>query len=597
VVCAAAVYAAARPAHALQMEELDARDWHTKAIAVEGNQTFGDSTLRAEVLTQVRPWYTPWRSRPVFDPSTFEQDLERLKRYYESRGFFDAKVVYDLEAEEVGTGDLLTITFWVEEGEPSTVAAIDVGVHAPEDLPLPESLSIKNGERFDEETYQKGDAELKEFFLDKSYAHVTVERSAEVDAAAHRVKVQYIVTPGPETYFDGVHVEGTENVDPDIILEDLEWKEGEPFSIAKIKESRENLLKTHLFSSVRIGWETNQKPIAVPMLVQVGEKPWREVKLGVGYATDEKYRAQARWDNYNFFGGGRQMDIALRYSAINASLSATFTQPHFLTQHTNGVIEARSDRDDEDNYVLYAERLHPRLEHKFSKELSGSLGYRIEADKLNEVDDETEAALGGVKKELILSGPSMSLVWNTTDSPYDPHHGTIVSLLGDVAGLGGDFRFWKTSVEGKKYTALPWQIVLANRLKLAFADAFGAAENLPIFERLYAGGERSVRGYGRRRLGPRSSSNDPIGGLSAIEGSAELRRPIWNGLGGAVFLDFGQVSTRRFDVPIDDLKFATGFGLSYMTPVGPLRVDIGIPFERPPGDAAWQLYFSIGQFF
>jgi len=579
------------------MEELDARDWHTKAIAIEGNQTFGDSTLRAEVLTQVRPWYTPWRSRPDFDPSTFEQDLERLKRYYDSRGFFDAKVVYDVEAEEVGTNDLLTITFWIEEGEPSTVSRVDVGVHAPEELPIPEALAIKPGDRFDEETYQKGDADLKEFFLEKSYAHVGVERSAEVDAAAHQVTVQYIVTPGPETYFDDVRVEGNVDVDSDIVLADLEWKRGERFSLDKIKESRENLLKTHLFTSVRIGWETNQKPVAVPMLVQVGEKPPREIKIGVGYATDEKYRAQFRWDNHNFFGGGREMTIGLRYSAINASLSAMFTQPHFLTQHTNGGIEARSDRDDEDNYVLYAERLHPRLEHKFSKALSGSLGYRIEADKLTKVDDETVAALGSVKKQLILSGPSLGLVWNTTESPYDPHRGMIVSLLGDVAGLGGDFRFWKASLEGKKYTELGWQVVLANRLKLAFADALGAEENLPIFERLYAGGERSVRGYGRRRLGPRSGGNDPIGGLSALEGSAELRRPIWNGLGGAVFLDFGQVSARRFDVPIDDLKLATGIGLSYMTPVGPLRVDVGIPFERPPGDAAWQLYFSIGQFF
>ncbi|MGH7898883.1 MAG: outer membrane protein assembly factor BamA [Candidatus Binatia bacterium] len=585
------------PARALTVEELDAREWHVKAVYIEGNQTFSDSTLRAEILTQVRPWYTPWRSRPVFDPVTFGQDLERLKRFYESRGFFDPRVVYHIEAEDVGGEDLLMITFWIEEKEPSTVSRVDVGVRAPEELPLRETLSIKPGQRFSEDDYQKGETELKEFFLEHGYAHVEVKRSARVDAAHHRVDVEYVVTPGPETVFGDTTIEGTKDVDPEIIREDLEWKTAERFELGKIKDSRENLLKTELFASSRIGWETTGQPWAVPMLVQVGEKPPREIKIGVGYATDEKYRAQLRWNHHNFFGGGRQMAVTLKYSAINASIGAQLTQPHFLSQHTNGVLEFRQDRDDEDNYVLYASRLHPRLEHRFSKSLSGSLGYRIEADKLDTVDDATVAALGSVKRELILSGPSLALVWNTTENPFDPHEGGVVSLTGDVAGLGGDFRFWKAGVEGKKYTALPWEIVLANRLQLTFADAMGAEENLPLFERLYAGGQKSVRGFGRRRLGPRSANNDPIGGLSAVEGAVEVRRAIWDALGGALFLDFGQVSTERLDPPIDDLELGYGFALSYMTPVGPLRVDVGFPVERPSGDAFFQVYFSIGQFF
>ena len=596
VCAAAALHTLAPPVLALQMENLDARDWHVLSVTVEGNQAFSDYTLGAEVLTRPRPWYTPWRPHPIFDPGTLEQDLVRLRRFYEARGYFDARVLYDIEASEVGTGDLVAITFWIEEGEPSTVGSVDVAMHGPENLALPESLSVKTGERFDEEAYQKADADLKQFFLENGYAHVETKREAEVDAPAHRVKVRYTITPGPETHFGDVNVEGADQVGPDIVLEDLEWKRGERFSIAKINESREELLKTHLFQSVRIGWDSNGRPIEVPILVQVGEKDHREVKLGVGYATDEKYRVQARWDDWNFFGGGRQMSVALKYSSIESSLAAMFTQPHFLSQHTSGVVEAKTARDDEDNYVLYAQQLNPRLEHKFSSALSGSLGYRLEADDLSNVAAATVEALGGVKRRLILSGPAFGLLWNTSDSPFDPHAGEVVSLQSIVAGLG-DFRFWKADVEGKKYTSLPWDLVLANRLRIAFADAFGSEQNLPIFERLYAGGARSVRGYGRRRLGPRDSSNNPIGGLSAIEGSAELRHPIWDGIAGAVFLDFGQVTTRRFDIPVDDLKFATGFGLSYVTPVGPLRLDVGFPFERPPGDAGWQVYFSIGQFF
>lgn len=106
-----------------------------------------------------------------------------------------------------------------------------------------------------------------------------------------------------------------------------------------------------------------------------------------------------------------------------------------------------------------------------------------------------------------------------------------------------------------------------------------------------------MRGYGRRRLGPLSASDDPIGGLSLVEGSIELRHPLWKDLSGAVFLYFGQVSTRAYDLPFDELEFSTGFGVSYLTLVGPLRLDLGFPFNPPPDDPAWQVHFSIGQFF
>ncbi len=511
------------------VDDIDARDWHVETIEIEGNEAFWDSTLCAEILTPTRPWYLPWRSRPLFDPSTLADDLERLRRFYESRGFYDARIAYDVEARDVGTKDLLRITFRIEENEPSTVAGVDVGVRSSEKPALPQALSLRTGQRFGEEDYRKGETELKEHFLEHGYAHVEVTRSARVDRAARAVHVRYLVETGPLAAFDDTEVRGTEDVNPEIVRRELEWRTGEPFRLSQIKESRENLLKTDLFSSVRIGWKGEGKPWLVPMVVEVGEKPPREIKIGVGYATDEKYRIQLGWAHHNFFGGAREMKVNVKYSAINASVQALFAQPHFLTQHTEGIVEFRQDRDEEDNYVLYGSRLRPRLEHRFSKTLSASLGYRLEADKLSEVDDATVEAIGAVKKDLLLFGPAVALVWNTVENPLDPRDGGVLSFDGEVGGTGGDFRFTKGSVEAKKYTELPGEVVLANRLKIAFADSIGAIENLPLFERLYAGGQGSVRGYGRRRLGPRSSANDPIGGLSLLEvgglaGTSQLPR-------------------------------------------------------------------------
>lgn len=588
--------ATATGAHALQLEQLGTRSWQVDAVAVHGNEKIATSTVRAEILTPVRPWYAPWQSRPEFDPVTFESDLRRVKRLYEREGYYRARIVYDLEPV---SDDRLAVQFWIEEHEPVMVSGVEAGVRGAPELPLPETLPIATGQCFTEDRYQAGEIALKEFFLRSSHAHVKVEHSAKVDVGRNEAAIRYVVDPGPETVFGDTRIDGTADVDPEVVRREIEYLPGKPFSLDRIEESRDNLLKTDLFSAVSIGWETQDRPATVPMIVKVEEKPPRELSLSVGYGTDDEYRTQVRWTHYDWLGGGRQLSLTLKYSAITSSLGAMFTQPHFLSKHTSGVLEFRQDQDDEDNYLLNASRFLPRLQHRFTRHLNAYVGWKLEVDKANNVDDRTVAALGGVKRELLLSGPTAGVEWNTTKDKFDPHEGHVATLKGEQIGnaWGGDFRYWKLAAEAKRYDPLPADLVLADRVAIGFADALGREQNLPLWERLYAGGERSVRGYGRRRLGPRSAANDPIGGRSLLEASIELRRRIWESLGGALFVDAGQVSRDRFDVPIGDLRYGTGFALFYQTPVGPLRLDLGFPLERPRGDAGWQLYFSIGQFY
>jgi outer membrane protein assembly complex protein YaeT len=583
---------------ALTLDDLDTREWHVRRVEIHGNEQFPTGVLRAEVLTEPLPWYTPWRAPAVFDPGTFEKDLERLRRFYESHGYFETRIVYDLEATALGSGDFVTVTIWIEENEVVRVGSVEAGSKGGEVLSLPETLPIRVGQPFTEDDYQAGDRALKEFFLKGGYAHVDVARSAKVDLASHRADVAYVIDPGPECTFDGSRVEGTKNVDPAIVLREREWHEGDRFSIDRVRETRENLLKRDLFSAVEIGWETQNKPSQVPMILKVEEKPPREIKFSVGFATDDHYRAQLHWQNNDWLGGGRQLGITLKYSSITSTAGMLFTQPHFLVPHMNGIIELLQDRDEEDNYTLDASRLHPRLEPRITRDLSAYFGLHVERDKLTSISPATIEALGGeVKSGLLLVGPSLGLRWNTTTDPLNPQGGQVVSLGFDEAGPGGDFDFYTITGEAKKYQKLIWETVFAWRAKLAFATPIGAEENLPLFERLYAGGEQSVRGYGRRELGPRDSDNNPIGGLSAVEASVELRRNLWGPVGGAIFFDAGQVSLNRFDPPVDDLKFGTGIAFMYTTPLGPMRLDLGFPLERPPGDSSWQLYFSVGQFY
>ncbi|HEX2228884.1 MAG TPA: outer membrane protein assembly factor, partial [Candidatus Binatia bacterium] len=315
--------------------------------------------------------------------------------------------------------------------------------------------------------------------------------------------------------------------------------------------------------------------------------------------SEDRFRTQLEWRHNNWLGDGRRLSIATKYSSLEASGTLTFVQPHFILPKAHGIVVVRHHRDDEETYLLNATRFNPRVEYRFSERLLGYLGYRAEYNDFEDVAAATIRAIGGVQTNGRVSGPTLGAAWTNVDNLLDPSRGEFVSVAVDHSGQpwGGSYRFYKITAEARKYWSIGWRTVFASRLRLGFADPLGAVKNLPLSERFYSGGEKSVRGFGRRRLGPLSPADDPIGGLSLLEGSFELRRPLWQALGGALFLDFGEASTRRFHVPVRDLEFSAGFGLSYQTPVGPVRVDVGFPFRPPRGDPPFQVHFSVGAYF
>jgi outer membrane protein assembly complex protein YaeT len=589
-------------ASAIEVEALDpSREWRVGKIEISGNERFSDDVLLAEVLTQSRPWYRFWGEQPRFDPITFKTDLERLQRFYESQGYFEARISHDLEVD--ATEGLVKADIRVEENKPVLVTKVEVEVaEVPEEgrPPMPDRLPIKPGEIFKEKQYQETELLIRNFLMDHGHAHTQTQRRAEIDLLADQAEVRYSAQPGPKGFFGETAIRGTEQVEPYLILRELAYEPGELFSLEKIQQSRQQILALDLFSSLSIQpQQTSGTPRTVPMEIEVSEKPPREISAGVGYSTEEEFNASLAWRHQNWLGDGRRLSIQAKYSSILASGAIEFIQPHFLTRRTQAGLTLRHDLEEEDTFSRHATKFAGRLDHRFSPKLLGFVGYRVEYNQLNDVSPATPQALGEIRREGILTGPSLGLVLNTTDDLFYPTKGELLSLTLDQAGSiwGGKFSFYKLTSEARKYVAVGWQTILAGRLKVGVADAIGSTKNFPLFERFFAGGQASVRGFERRRLGPLNSADEPLGGLSLLEGSLEVRRPIWRELGGALFIDLGQVSLQPYDIPVDDLRFAGGFGLSYTTPVGPVRLDMGFPLNRRGNERAWEIHFSIGASF
>jgi outer membrane protein insertion porin family len=591
-------------ASAIQVEALDqTREWRVETIEISGNGRFSDSQLMAEMITQARPWYQFWGERPIFDTVTFKTDLDRLRRFYESEGYYKNHITYDLRVDE--SRDLVSPQVYVEENRPVVVSLVMVEIDAEaadQDYPppLPEKLPLERGKIFREQEYQDGELLLRNYLMDHGHAHTKTQRRADVNLDEDQVRISYSARPGPKTVFGETEIKGTDQVEPYLILRELAFEPGEMFSLRKIRESRQQILALDLFSALRINpRESAENSTVVPLEVQVSEKPPRQISLGLGYSTEEDFIVSLDWRHQNWLGDGRRLSIRGKYSSIVATGVIDFIQPHFLNRRTQAGLNLRHDLEEEETFHRNATRFSGRLEHRFSPRLLGFIGYRVENNQLTDVAAATPEALGDIRTKGISTGPWLGLVWNSTDDLFQPTRGEVVSFNADQAGAvwGGGYEFFKLTGEAKKYIALGWDTILAGRLKLGLADAIGSRKNYPLFERFFSGGQSSVRGFERRRLGPLNSADEPLGGLSLIEGSIELRRAIWRELGGALFVDFGQVSLKPFDIPINDVQFSTGFGLSYTTPVGPLRLDIGFPFNPPRGDRPWQIHFRVGASF
>jgi outer membrane protein assembly complex protein YaeT len=588
-------------APAATSDELDPSiHYQTAAITISGNHNFSDSDLLAVMRTQTRPAYRFWQRRPPFNPATFKADLGRIKSFYRVQGYYSARVDYNLTID----GKLVSAKISLSEGQPVKVNAIRTVIEgaapAPKELEPSFRLPLRKGTIFTQAAYQLGAAQLLDIYMRHGYAHAKVNRRARVFVGPGQAEIWYLVIPGSYGLFGKTVVTGVQKVSPELVFRQLTYKPGETFDSSQLVASRSKIVGLNLFRSVELIPQANPNdPGLVPIEIRVRERPKHSVNFGVGYNTQSQFLVGVQWNDYNFWGNGRQLSISARYSNVVSTADLKLIQPFFFSPKATFTGEASAWQEVYQTYTLNAAQAQPRLGYRLTPQLTTDLGWRLAYLKFNSLNPQTIAAIGGVRPNGILSGPSADIIWNNTEDPFNPQHGEIATLYANTAShaFGSDYRYWRVVGEVRKYHLLGWRTVLAGRLELGFEHSYGSIADIPLSERFYSGGEGSIRGYGLRRIGPISAANQPLGGLSLVESSLELRRPLFWRFAGSLFFDCGQVSKDQDRVPVDALQCGAGPGISINTPVGPMLGVLGFPTEPPAGDSHWQLYFSIGQWF
>jgi outer membrane protein assembly complex protein YaeT len=600
------VLVTAAPAASVTLEDLPARGTYVLAgVDVEIEGQVAKSDVRGAMLTKLpplwKPWERWWKDTP-FNPDVFETDLERVRAELRRSGHYAATVDYDLALD----GDAVSVTVRIDAGpavevDTVTIAAEDFTPSDEEKATLRRLVPFEEGDVFREEAYAQAQRQLEAHYENQGFAYAAVTRHARVDTGTRLVAVTYAITRGRTAVFGTTSITGTEDVSDALVRRELTYEQGDTWDPRELEKTQAQVFGLKLFRAVTVKpTSLDARNGVVDVAVDVSEGPSHELKIGVGYGLEDGPRGQLRWQDYDFHGGGRQLGLQLKASLIEQTLESEFRQPFFLAPTQTLIVPLTSTREDEPAFMVQRIKLAPRIERKFGTTFRIALGYDLEYDDLSDVPGATPRRLEEFEGRGFVSSLTALVERNTTTDLLDPHDGSIVTLEAEQAGgpWQGDFSFYRATLEAKRYWPVLGPRVIAARARIGTADAFGQSEDVPLFRRFYAGGINSTRGYDRWMLGPLNDDDDPVGGRSLLEGSIEFRTPIWGDLGGVVFFDVGEVRRRPHSWTVGDLQFGTGVGVRYHTIVGPLRLDLGFPVpEAPPGEASWQIHFSIGQAF
>ena len=578
------------------------------SFRIVGAKTVKQEDLKKDLSIKLPSFWPPWKKAPTFRPVDLDYDVERLKDFYRRQGFYHTQIKPGIEYLPGGE---VNVTLVIEEGPWVKVTQVEVDLKDTYlDLEeLKEKWPLKPGDRYVEKAYDG----LKNLYLNylpnHGYPRVMVQGRILLDEEENTATIHLKVEPGAIAYFGATRVKDPEKLETPVkaILERVTFKEGEIFSLEELFKTQRKLYATDLFKSVVLTPE--EVPAGernIPILIQVEEKKKRAVKLGLGYGDEDKLRARLGLRYRNLWGGGRVLDLDSRYSSLGYLVTETFTNPVVFDSNFDFVQQTGARHRDLPGFTDQAYFTQARLEHDLALDIRYYLGYGLEFSRPFSIPLETLIRLQGTAPEKIYRASFVifGLRQDTVDNHIEPTKGGILTFSNEVAPtfLGSGLQYAQTVMEAKRYHALGDSgFVLAGRLKFGLIQPMQSTEQIPIQKRFFSGGANSVRGYKLDYLGPRNASGVPIGGDAVIEASLEGRFPLplpvyGSKIGGVVFMDAGNVYFKARDIDPGQLRYSPGVGLRYLSPIGPIGVDVAFPINRIDSDRdrVYQIHFTIG---
>jgi len=400
-----------------------------------------------------------------------------------------------------------------------------------------------------------------------------------------------------------------------VIRRELRAYPGERFDGDKIRRSKERLYNLGFFEDIYFETERTDNPDVNNLEVSVKETKTGEFAFGGGYSSIDEFigfvqLSQKNFDLLNvpyFTGDGQYLAVKADISTVRWDADISWTEPWILDYPVSFGFDGYNRthlRKTEVGYGYKEARMGGdlRLGKEFLEYFNANLMYKLEHVDISDVSSEASQDLRDETGKNWMSDVLLGVGFNNVDNVFSPTRGFTAGVSLENAGgfLLGDKNFLKGYAYGTFYYSPIEKIVLELRARAGLSDSYGGSKKVPIFERFYAGGANTIRGYKERKVGPRDvSSNDPLGGESLLIGNAEVTFPIYEKvIKGAVFYDIGNVWEQASDFASGNFKQGAGVGVRVKTPIGPVKLDWGYPLNNNHDDKReGEFYFSVSHGF
>lgn len=593
-------------------------------IEFEGNEAFSDRKLRGLMQTSEEWILTVFTGAGNLNKDVLRADMERLTAWYYDNGYVTVRIDEPrIERDEDG----LKVIVKIDEGPQFTVADVRFeGKDLPEDRAgLVKGMETEPGEVFRASGLREDAQRLNERLSDDGYAFATVDPQTEIDPELKQVHVTFMVDRGKPVMVDRIEISGNTKTRDQVIRREMRVQEQEPYSGTAVRRSREALQRLGFFKEVNI---TTRRPPGqddrLNVVIDVKEGQTGSFSAGAGFSSADSLLFNVRVQENNLFGRGQRLILNADVGSIRRNIILSFTEPYFRETPLTVGVDAFSWRLDFDDFSRGGTGGGVNLSYPVAAwgytslwglpldEVRVGAAYRAEQAEISDLDSSASRSIRAEEGTSFISSITPSISRNTLNHAFDPTAGSMQTVSVEFAGLGGEQfikaeareRFYYTFLHSKSLGDFTYS--LGANIGWGWGDSGLDGRSLPLFERYFPGGINSIRGFKPRTLGPRESTfdrfgneiaNDPIGGSQQIILNNEIIFPIVQAIGlkGVVFVDAGNAYGYPQGAPsLDETRYSVGAGVRWLSPLGPLRVELAEPFNTKPHDRTSLIQFSFG---
>jgi outer membrane protein insertion porin family len=581
-----------------------------RQINIVGNQAFSESQLLGLFQLTTPGWITWYTKNDQYSRQKLSADLETLRSFYLDQGYLE----FTIDSTQVSiTPDKrdIYITIAITEGSRYTVSDVklegDLRVPAEE---LRKLIKIKTGEVFSRAKVTESSKLITDRLGDEGYAFANVNAVPQVDKDKKEVAFTFFVDPGRRVYVRRIIIQGNTRTRDEVIRRELRQLEGAWYSARRIEESKKRLDRLGFFKQVNV--ETPAVPGTtdqVDVVFTVEEQPTGALLLGAGFSSSEGLVLSGSISQNNFLGTGNALSLQVNSGKVNTVYALSFTQPYWTVDGVSrGFDIFKRDVDstslDVGSYKTSTLGFNFRLGVPVTADDTVLFGLGAENTEVSVFPDSPQRFVDFVNT----FGKSntnfpFTVAWqrDTRDSAFFPRSGRFQRAGAEVSIPIGDLQYYKLSYQHQWFMPLgrTWSLLL--RGEVGYGDGYND-KPLPFYKNFFAGGINTVRGFETGSLGPRDVNDEALGGNTLVVGSVEVFFPFPGFRDDktarmSVFLDAGAVYGEQATAGSEGVRFSTGVSVSWLSPVGPLRLSLGFPLNAKDTDKKEPFQFQLGRTF